>query len=334
MQAEAGASSKADAPTDPDQKLILLLICDCFLTVCVPIAPRYGPPSASEPQWEDPGPYHVAYPRDYKFIMNDTPACKNTTPFLVLMVPVAPSDVTARDTIRKTWGNEKLVLGQPIETLFILGRPGGADAEQQQEKLKQENLQHHDLIQSNFQDSYRNLTIKTMVMLEWLAVHCAEASYAIKIDSDMLLHVPNLVKLLLDHRTAKQNYMTGLVWWNSPVLRNPFNKFYMPTNVIAEPEYPPYPLGMAYVMSLDLPAKILVAAPHIKPIFIEDAYLGMCLKHLGLSPTDPPENTMFIVKPLHPLSSCSLSKVIAVTTTSISQMTCYWERSRLPEAKC
>ncbi|XP_031695600.1 beta-1,3-galactosyltransferase 2-like [Anarrhichthys ocellatus] len=290
--------------------------------------------AAAEPQWEDPGPYHVAYPRNYQFIMDDTPTCHTKTPFLVLMVHVATGDLAARDTIRKTWGSDKLVLGQLVETLFVLGLPGGADAEQQQEKLKQENLQHHDLIQSNFQDSYHNLTIKTMVMLEWLAAHCVKASYVMKIDSDMLLHVHNVVKLLLDPRTAKHNYMTGLVWWHSPVLRNPFNKFYMPQNVIAEPEYPPYPLGMAYVMSLDLPAKILAVSHQIKPIFIEDAYLGMCLKRLGISPTDPPEQTMFIVDPEHPLSSCSLSKVIAVTTTSIPQMTSYWERSRQPDAKC
>ncbi|KAM6941353.1 beta-1,3-galactosyltransferase 2-like [Lycodopsis pacificus] len=282
----------------------------------------------------DPGPYHVAYPRNYQFIMDDTPTCHTKAPFLVLMVHVATGDVAARDTIRKTWGSEKLVLGQLVETLFMLGLPGGADAEQQQEKLKQENLQHRDLVQSNFQDSYRNLTIKTMVMLEWLAAHCVKASYVMKIDSDMLLHVHNVVKLLLDPSTAKHNYMTGLVWWHSPVLRNPFNKFYMPRNVIAEPEYPPYPLGMAYVMSLDLPAKILAVSPQVKPIFIEDAYLGMCLKRLGISPTDPPEQTMFIVAPEHPLSSCSLSKVIAVTTTSIPQMTSYWERSRQPDAKC
>lgn len=265
--------------------------------------------------------------------MDDTPTCKTTTPFLVLFIPVAPSNVEARDVIRKTWGNEKLVLGQQVETLFILGVTRGADAEQQQEKLRQESLQHHDLIQSNFQDSYRNLTIKTMVMLEWLAAHCRNVSYVIKIDSDMFLHVQNLVKLLLDPSTAKQNYMTGLVWWHSPVLRNPFNKFYMPRSVIAEPEYPPYPLGMAYVMSLDLPGKILGVSPQIKPIYIEDAYLGMCIKRLGISPTDPPEKTMFIVDPLHPLSSCSLSKVIALTTTSISQMTGYWLKSSQP-AKC
>lgn len=291
-------------------------------------------PLATEPQWEDPGPYHVAYPRNYKFIIDDTPACKNTTPFLVLVVPVAPTDVEARDAIRKTWGNEKLVLGQRVETVFILGLPGGADAEQQQEKVRQENLQHHDLIQSNFQDSYRNLTIKTMMMLQWLVAHCTSASYVMKIDSDMFLHVQNLVKLLLDLNTAKQNYMTGLVWWHSPVLRNPLNKFYMPKGVIGEEEYPPYPLGMSYVMSMDLPGKILGVSSQIKPLYIEDVYLGFCLKLLGISPTDPPEKTMFIVNPWFTLSGCSLSKVVAVTTTSIKQMTSYWQNSRQPEAKC
>ncbi|XP_034388773.1 beta-1,3-galactosyltransferase 1-like [Cyclopterus lumpus] len=290
--------------------------------------------AAAGPQGEDPGPYHVAYPKNYKYIMDDTPTCNTKTPFLVLMVHIATGDVAARDTIRKTWGSEKLVLGRPVETLFVLGLPGGPDAERQQEELKQENLQHHDLVQSNFQDSYHNLTIKTMMMLEWLAAHCSKASYVMKIDSDVLLHVHNVVQLLLDPSTAKLNYLTGLVWWHSPVLRNPFNKFYMPRNVVAEAEYPPYPLGMAYIMSLDLPAKILAVSPRIKPIFIEDAYLGMCMQRLGIPPTDPPEKTMFIVDPEHPLSRCSLSKVIAVTTTSILQMRSYWERSRQPDAGC
>ncbi|XP_028271142.1 beta-1,3-galactosyltransferase 5-like [Parambassis ranga] len=288
-------------------------------------------PSA-EAQWKDPGPYHVAYPRNYKFIMDDTPTCKSTTPFLILMVPVAPHDRASRDAIRKTWGSDKEIQGKLVETIFIVGLPGGADAELQQVRLRKENQEHHDLIQSNFQDSYRNLTIKTMVMLEWLVKHCTQSSFFIKIDSDMFLNVPNLVKLLLDPNTAQENYMTGLVWWHSPILRNPFNKFYMPRYVIAEPEYPPYPLGMAYVVSLDLPKKILSVSPQIKPIYIEDAYLGMCLKQLGISPTDPPDQNMFIVTPVHPLSSCSLSRVIAVMTTSIPQMTEYWWRSK--HAQC
>lgn len=283
--------------------------------------------------WGNSGSYLVAYPRNYTFILDDPSMCKHRTPFLVLMVPVPPSGKAVRDAIRKTWGNEKRVQGQLVETVFMLGLPAGADETLQQE-LRQEHQENRDLIQSDFLDSYHNLTIKTMMMLEWLAAHCVNTSYAMKVDSDVFLHVQNLVRLLLDPSTARNNYMTGLVWWHSSVLRNPFQRFYMPRSVVPEPEYPPYPLGMSYVMSLDLPSKILGVSPQIKPLFIEDVYLGMCLQRLGISPTDPPNKMMFLVDPLHPLSSCSLSKVIAVTTDSTSQMLMYWQDSRQPNAAC
>ncbi|CAL8270563.1 unnamed protein product [Gadus morhua 'NCC'] len=67
---------------------------------------------------------------------------------------------------------------------------------------------------------------------------------------------------------------------------------------MAKPEYPPYPLGMGYVLSLDLPGKLLQASAHIRPIYIEDVYLGMCLKHLGITPTNPPDESMFIINPV------------------------------------
>lgn len=287
-----------------------------------------------ESQWEDPGLYHVAYPGNYKFIMDDTQVCKMSTPFVLLVVPIAPADVTTRNIIRSTWGQQEQVFGKLVQTLFFVGIRVEAGAEQLQGQLAKENLQHHDIIQSTFIDSYRNLTIKTMMILEWLSTHCSGAAYAIKVDSDMFLHIPNLVKLLMEPSTSKENYMTGLVWWHSPVLRSPNNKFYMPREVIAEPEYPPYPLGMTYILSLDLAKKILEVSSQIKPIYIEDAYLGMCLKRLQITPTEPPSKDMFLVNPWHPLSSCSLSKVIATTTTSIPQMMSYWRRSKLPLTKC
>lgn len=282
----------------------------------------------SAPELQSPGSYYVAYPGNYTFVISDTPACKSSTPFLLLVVPVSPSGRAARDAIRKTWGSKKLVLGQPVETIFMLGLAGGADASKQQEELRRESRQYRDLVQSDFLDSYRNLTIKTMMTLEWLAANCPGTSYVMKVDSDMFLHVKNLMRLLLDSSTAKRNYMTGLVWWHSKVLRNPFNKFYMPRHVVPEPEYPPYPLGMSYVMSMDLPAKLLGVSPQLKAVFIEDVYLGMCLKRLGIHPTDPPEDTLFLVDPRHPLSNCSLSKLITTTTKSIRQMVDYWQRIR------
>ncbi|KAM6972416.1 LOW QUALITY PROTEIN: beta-1,3-galactosyltransferase 2-like [Aplochiton taeniatus] len=269
---------------------------------------------------------------NYTFIMDDTEACRNTVPFLVLMVPVRPNDLVGRDAIRRTWGNGTLIHGRLVRTLFLVGRPGEEETERQQELLRLESSFYRDLVQSSFLDSYRNLTIKTMVMLEWLAWRCPNASYVMKIDSDVFLNVPNLVRLLSDPATPRQNYMTGLVWWHSPVLRSPRNKFFLPEAVIAESEYPPYPLGMAYAMSLDLPKKILSVSSQIKPI-IEDAYLGMCLKRLS-SPTDPPDRGMFRVNPFFALSRCSLSKVIAVTTTGTRQLMTYWKEHNKPPPPC
>ncbi|XP_072318778.1 beta-1,3-galactosyltransferase 5-like [Eucyclogobius newberryi] len=285
--------------------------------------------------WVDPRPYHVAYPWHYRFILDDTAVCKDFSPFVLLVVPVRPTDVTVRNIIRTSWGRRVEVRGRLVQTLFFLGVRSGPGSDQLQEKLRLENHQHHDLIQSSFIDSYHNLTIKTMVTLEWLAAHCSSTvAYTVKVDSDVFLHVPNLVDLLLRTDTPKVNYMTGLVWWHSPVLRNPNNKFYLPPEVIAEPEYPPYPLGMTYIMSLDLPLKILGVSQQIKPFFIEDAYLGMCLKRLQISPTNPPAKNMFLVDAQHPLGPCALSKVVATTTTSMPQVMSYWRRSQQPETHC
>ncbi|XP_075869217.1 beta-1,3-galactosyltransferase 2-like isoform X2 [Nelusetta ayraudi] len=279
--------------------------------------------------------YYVAYPGKYNFIIENATRCKSPSPFLVLMVPVAPRERAARDAIRQTWGGQNLALGRRVVTFFVLGLPSGGNRAEQHEELVKEDQQHHDLIQSDFLDSYHNLTIKTMMMLEWFNSNCLNASYVMKIDSDVFLSVPNLVKLLLDPRIAQQDYMTGLVWWESPVSRNIFNKFYVPRNVIEKSKFPPYPLGMAYVMSSDLPGKILGVAPLIRTFFIEDVYLGMCLERLGIGPTNPLESDTFIVDPPRPpLSSCRLSKVIAVMTDDIGQMDTYWQMSQQRDTKC
>ncbi|CAL8356035.1 unnamed protein product [Boreogadus saida] len=154
--------------------------------------------------------HHRAFPRNYNFILDDTDVCRSNTPFLVLVVPVAPGNRKARDAIRKTWGTETLVQGELIQTVFLLGLPSRGNITELQEHVSMENLQYHDLIQSDFIDSYNNLTIKTMVIMDWLATQCPKVSYAMKIDSDMFLNVENLVSMLKSPGIPKELYLTGM----------------------------------------------------------------------------------------------------------------------------
>ncbi|XP_076879571.1 beta-1,3-galactosyltransferase 1-like isoform X2 [Brachyhypopomus gauderio] len=275
-------------------------------------------------------PYHVAYPCVYHYIINEPDRCQNENPFLVLMVPVAPGNREARDAIRSTWGTEKVVMDKVVSLFFLLGEVSPEVRDEQQQKLSQESEEYHDIVQSDFLDSYNNLTIKTMMILEWLASHCRNASYAMKIDSDMFLNVNNLVSTLL--QAPRQNFITGLVASGGMVLRDPHSKWYLPKDVFPEDSYPPYALGLGYVFSLDMPEKLIEGAKHVKAVYIEDVYLGLCMRHLGLSFTSLPGN-LFHVFPV-PYDRCRYSKLIATTTRNVQEQVNSWKDLMQPGPSC
>ncbi|XP_016147728.1 beta-1,3-galactosyltransferase 2-like [Sinocyclocheilus grahami] len=281
--------------------------------------------------WKPPEPYYVAYPYKYNLVLNEPEKCQKENPFVVLMVPVAPSNTAARDAVRSTWGSERLVGDKTVSILFLLGLPTSEERETLQQNLLQESEKYHDLIQRDFWDSYYNLTIKTMVMLEWLTVYCQNPSYAMKVDSDVFLNVKNVVNMLLS--APKQNYMSGLVARNAMVLRDPHSKWYLPKTVYDPPLYPPYALGLGYVFSLDLPVKLVKAAQIVKPVYIEDVFLGQCMTHLGIALTDPPDGSLFNTFPVE-YNRCRYSKLIATTTRSLRDQVEFWKDLQRPGPYC
>lgn len=277
--------------------------------------------------------YHLAYAPNYHFIMDDTKLCKNQTPFLVLMVPVAPHNAEARNAIRQTWGNRSVVQGEVVLTLFMLGLASEDVAEPMHKMLTEENLKHRDLIQSNFLDTYLNLTIKTMVIMDWLATRCPTAAYAMKVDSDMFLNIDNLVTMLQKPDTPKKDYLTGYLMVNRPVVRSKDSKWYVSEELFPEPTYPTYTLGMGYVFSNDLPGKLVEASKAISPFNIEDAYVGLCMKSLGLSPKSPPDPSQFRAYSTQ-YNRCEYSKIITYILGSAKELLEYWKDLNKPGAPC
>lgn len=284
------------------------------------------PPLPPPPEYKSPGLYLVEYPYKYNFIINEPKRCEELKPFVVLMVPVAPQNKAARHAIRDTWGAQKVVSGKNIAVFFLLGL-GKAD----KHELLAESAQHRDIIQSDFVDCYKNLTIKTMVMLEWLDANCGNAAYAMKIDSDMFLNVPRLMQMLED--APKTNYLTGLVEWSAGVHRHTTSKWYVPFDVFAGSTYPPYALGLGYVLSRDLARRLVEASREVKALYIEDVYLGMCMKRLGLHPTEPPFRGAFFVWP-PPYSRCQYSNLVATTLSERQSLRTLWRDFTTPGPPC
>ncbi|XP_040904427.1 beta-1,3-galactosyltransferase 2-like [Toxotes jaculatrix] len=277
--------------------------------------------------------YFVAYPHPYRFIIDQPDRCWQESPFLVLMIPVAPHNIKARDVIRNTWGKEAAVLGRVVSHYFLLGlSQEGNGTELFEEHVLEESQRHQDIIQSTFVDSYSNLTIKTMVMFEWLSSHCPNSVYAMKVDSDMFLNVHKLVDMLL--KAPRHLYMTGLVARGAAVLRDSTSKWFLPDSVFPESRYPPYALGMGYVFSLDLSKKILGASVHVKAVYIEDVYVGLCMRHLGIALTDPPHDGLFRIQMPYWHSNCFWSSVITTLLADSNQLSDVWEVYQATESGC
>lgn len=188
--------------------------------------------------------YKVISPSTYKYILNQPSACEHN-PYLVLIVPVAPGDRESREAVRKSWGQRDVVPNVHSVTLFFVGVPQGEDREMAQNALAEENFVNADIIMMDFLDTYQNLTVKTMMMMNWLATYCTSASYVMKIDADVFLNVYYLINMLPS--PTRNNYITGSVINDGTPRRDENSKWYLSKDIYPDSKFPPYVSGAGYV---------------------------------------------------------------------------------------
>ena len=78
-----------------------------------------------------------------------------------------------------------------IKLAFILGKTNDTDINFQ---IKNESDLNGDLIQGNFNDTYRNLPYKLLTAFKWISRYCSNAKFVVRIHGDILLNTFNLIK--------------------------------------------------------------------------------------------------------------------------------------------
>ncbi|XP_075547265.1 beta-1,3-galactosyltransferase 4-like [Dermacentor variabilis] len=73
-----------------------------------------------------------------------------------------------------------------------------------QERVANESARYGDIIQADFRDTYRNLTLKSVFLLKWAFMYCSRAQFLLKTDDDVFVNVDNLVRFLLTLRNGKR----------------------------------------------------------------------------------------------------------------------------------
>ncbi|CAN7989064.1 unnamed protein product, partial [Ixodes hexagonus] len=179
----------------------------------------------------------------------------------------SPKNFEQRRVIRATWGRQSLQHG--FKVAFFLGRP---PEEHLQRKVLAEDASYKDIIQGDFADSYRNLSIKSVIMVRWISKFCPKTSFLLKIDDDVLLSIWDLAAAAKEREGTKRT-IWGYRYTGSLPHRRNTSKWYVPESVFPLEKYPDFVAGPSYLMTGDsapLLAEFCVTVPYL---YLEDVFL-------------------------------------------------------------
>ncbi|KAL8624648.1 hypothetical protein ACOMHN_045183 [Nucella lapillus] len=221
-----------------------------------------------------PGAHHP-----YRFLLNEPRACGPRTE-LVMVVITAINNTLDRQAVRDTWGSARNHTRQRVAVVFLVGSSLNPAL---QASLREESREHHDIIQEDFLDSYRNLSLKSVALLKWVTMFCNMSKYVLKTDDDMYVNVTNLLSALRRESQSHSTFVLGSVFTGAVPVQNKKSKWYTPLKQFNVSVYPRYVSGTAYSMTMSAAAKLYAATAQVPVFWLEDIYItGLCARKAGV----------------------------------------------------
>ncbi|OWF54463.1 beta-1,3-galactosyltransferase brn-like [Mizuhopecten yessoensis] len=221
--------------------------------------------------------FNIINPHPFKYI-HLRKKCKfkeNGTPSLLILVKSTVNNFHLRDAARTTWGNST---GENIEIAFLL-----AHREAEQPEVDKEAALYGDIVQESFLDSYMNNTYKTIMGFNWAVQFCGQASHIVFVDDDHYLNIQNLLTFIETlNALNKGDLMIGNLLKHSIPYRSRFSRWSVSLQQYPFDRYPPYLAGAVYLVSRDTANKMVFAFPYVKYLGIDDAYLGIVARKVGI----------------------------------------------------
>lgn len=250
---------------------------------------------------------------------------KQTEVFLFIAVCVSAHNFKQRTVIRNTWGTI-IHNTNTAKLIFFLGVPNDTNT---QKNIIKESLKYQDIVQENFIDSYRNLTLKSISVLRWVSLFCNRTRHVLKVDDDMFVNIPFLLDYL--NTSDVHNAIVGQRISFSQPIRNQTSKWYTPEVFFSDKFYPAYTSGTSYVISGDIVDK-LYRSSFLEPFFwLEDVYItGLCRIRISADIIDS-----LYFSCLHPFpNGCSYKHRISGHLNTPEDIVKIWQELNNPYINC
>ena len=188
----------------------------------------------------------------------------------IIIVCTKVDHVERRQIIRSTWGN--VTPYQNVQLGFLVGIPENSSSALVK-AVEEESRLHKDIVQTAHLDTYRNLSLKSTAMLDFLTKNCSNVRFHVKIDDDVYVRIP-LMTRFLGSGLMQTDTIYGFTLPDSPVARENWSKYYVPYENYPHEYWPNYVNGPAYMMTGDAVPKLFEAildSPNV--LECEDALL-------------------------------------------------------------
>ncbi|XP_048778012.1 beta-1,3-galactosyltransferase 1-like isoform X1 [Ostrea edulis] len=221
------------------------------------------------------------HPNLTKPIIANPHICNSTEVDILIYFHSLWSHFEHRRILRESWANKNVFADIKVRTIFILGKP---PKKEDQLKINNENVNTGDIVQGNFEDTHKNLSLKSIQVMQWINDNCLQAKYIVKADDDMFVNIFALTEFLVSQIYNKKKVIMCSLKENqtSIIVRDPKNKWYVPDYIFkGQQHYPTFCSGYTVLFSSDLVPE-LYKYSFTSPYFsVDDAYLfGMLLGHI------------------------------------------------------
>lgn len=213
----------------------------------------------------------------FRIIIN--PPCNAT--FLIWIITSYAGEPSTRSALRRAYVDEELqVLG--IRRVFLLGTLND-DAEKKthmlQNALLDESRRFNDILQGDFLDTYKNLTRKHLMGLQWAINNCKDVKYIMKMDDDIVVNIYGILEKL-HLGMIEENSLTGYVLKNMIPVREPANKWYVSKVEYTNSIYPDFVSGWLYITRPYIASQLIDYAESSHEYFwIDDVFVTGILRH-------------------------------------------------------
>ena len=169
-----------------------------------------------------------------------------------------------------------------IHYWFVCGHDTKVEVES---AVRNESAVYGDILRLEYTETYSLLAFKTMSSL-WLA-STMDVQFIVKVDDDVYLHVPKMIWWLKTSSLPEKLY-AGAVQGGVKlkVVRDPTHKWFVSEQFLNDSWFPPYCNGPFYILSKSALLELLKVSSNegLTPFPLEDAYIGILAKRVGIAP--------------------------------------------------